>query len=103
MEKYIDVEYHVTDNNISIKDSYKVSKHDFRTVLNQINDDYPTNNVINNRSFKSMIKEWSAHNFLYMLGLWRNRTKTVDLNYPQKFKEKIVYFIFGWFCWLFIK
>lgn len=103
MEKYIDIDYHVSENNISIKDSYNVSKHDFKEVLNQIKDAYPTNTVINNRSFKSMIKEWAVHSFLYRLGLWKNRTKNVDLNYPQKFKEKIVYIVFGWLCWLFIK
>ena len=103
MEKNIDIEYYVYENDISIKDSYKVSKHDFITVLTKIKKEYPTNNVIVNRTFNSFIKEWSVHNFLYSLGLWKKRTRTVDLNYPQKFKEKIVYFIFGWICWVFIK
>lgn len=50
---------------------------------------------LNYRSNKSLIREWITHNNLYKLNLYRDRTASVDLNYPQKWYMKITYFIFS--------
>lgn len=36
--------------------------------------------AINRLPERSMVREWRAHNILYALGLWRERTRSVDLN-----------------------
>ena len=90
----------VTDNNIHIEDSYKVSKLDFDFVLNDIEKQYPNNLVLKNRSRKSLKNEWAAHNFLYLYHIEQNRTADVDLNYPQSWFEKIFYEILGFFSML---
>lgn len=51
--------------------------------------------VVNNRSERSLLREWAAHKLLYCLHLWRSHTKSVDLNYPQAWWEKVAYFILG--------
>lgn len=90
----------VTDTNIHIKDSYKVSKNDFDFILNDIENQYPDNDVLKNRSRRSLKNEWAVHNFLYLFHIERNRTADVDLNYPQSLIEKILYNAFGWFSML---
>jgi uncharacterized protein YchJ len=47
------------------------------------------------RSYDSMIAEWVTHNRLYRLGIKRNRTKDVDINYPLKWYMELLYRIFG--------
>jgi hypothetical protein len=90
-------------NNIKIIDSYLISKKEFKKYLL----DYVHNNenyeVILKRSLISLILEWSTHNFLYKLNISRNRTKDVDLDYPQKWYYKIGYFFIGLISYIFIK
>ena len=93
----------VSDNNIKIKDSFKVSKKDFKTILNELRYKYTSNNVLLNRKNCSMKLEWATHNFLYLIGYKRERTKDVDLNYPQKWYINIAYSVLGFFSLLFIK
>lgn len=47
--------------------------------------------------------EWATHNFCYKINFERNRTKDVDLNYPQEKKVNILYNIVGVLVWLFVK
>lgn len=46
-----------------------------------------------NRSTKSIVREWVVHNAMYRLGLFRNRTESVDLNWPLPWWESIIYWI----------
>jgi len=48
-----------------------------------------------NRDINLLVKEWIVHNRLYKLGLFRNRTKDVDLEYQQKWYLKVIYWILG--------
>lgn len=93
----------VKDNSIKIKDGYTYPKNTFKDVLDSLRESYPSNNVLLNRSDSSLINEWSVHNLLYNMGLFKKRTKDVDLNYPLGCLEKTVYFLFGKIAWLFIK
>lgn len=78
-----------------MEDSYEIrSKFLMRDILYDFRVDYAdTCNVLKYRSDDSMINEWVAHNNLYILHLFRNHTKDVDLNYPQKWYEQPIWWL----------
>lgn len=85
----------VSKNNIHIEDSYLITRRgEMYAVLDHLKFSYPDSNVWK-RSFFHMSCEWKAHNRMYRLGLYRSHTKSVDLNYPQKWYMKAIYFILG--------
>lgn len=87
----------ITNNNIHITDSYKVkTRESMKNILNILREYLNDSNItmktpLDFRSNNSMIKEWVTHNNLYRLGLYKDRVKDVDLNYPQKWYIKILY------------
>lgn len=87
--------------NIKLLDCYKYSKKEYDPQLNRIMGLHPTCEVWK-RSRRSLKKEWATHSALYKLGLWKNRTKDVDLNFPLKWYAKIGYAIFGTVVWPFL-
>lgn len=90
------MEYKVSNDNIHITDSYKITDaDDMYSVLDSIRFAHPNCRVFKKRGYESMIREWKSHNRLYRLGLWKEHTKDVDLNWPQKWYEKVIYFILG--------
>lgn len=90
------MEYIVTTNNIHIIDSYKISKKDFDKVLKTIEVKEKGNTIVfDNRSFKSLKREWAVHNLAYSLNISRPRSKDVDLNYPQKWYVSFLYSVIG--------
>lgn len=87
----------ISTYNIHIEDSYEVvNPVDMRIMLKDIKTyiDYKLDidNPFNHRTIKSMIREWITHNNCYKLNLWQYRTKSIDINYPQKWYIKIAYF-----------
>lgn len=89
------MEYTVTQNNVHIKDSYKITdKSEMISTLAEINALYPTCDVWE-RSTASLVREWRAHNRLHKLGIFKSRTADVDLDVPQKWYYKIGYFVLG--------
>lgn len=83
---------YITTNNIHIEDSYSVNHKDFKDILLRFKCDYCE---VYKRWMWSLQTEWAVHNVLYKLGLWRERTKDVDLDYPQKWYIETLYVIFG--------
>ena len=83
-----------TKNNIHIVDSYQVSKWHYRKELKEIKAAVPDIDVWK-RSFFSLYCEWAVHNACYWFHIWREETRSVDLNYPQKWYMRIAYTIFG--------
>ena len=75
--------YIVTLNNIRVEDGYEMPCRGMRSALESIKANQP-NNVTDNRSIYSLCCEWTVHNVLYRLGLWRERTKDVDMECPCK-------------------
>ena len=75
--------YIVTLNNIRVEDGWEMPCRGMRSALESIKANQP-NNVTDNRSIYSLWCEWTVHNVLYRLGLWRERTKDVDMEYPCK-------------------
>lgn len=78
-------EYTYTENNVHIEDSCTVGKKDMEGALLAIQIAHPELAVWQ-RSIKSLKREWATHNLCYMLGLWRSRTKDVDLNQPNRWE-----------------
>ena len=95
------VEYDISENNLHIADSCLVPKKRFRRELVRIEGRNP-DSLVWKRSKCSMMLEWAVHNALYDIGYAKERTKDVDLNYPQKLWEKVVYPILGCLFWPFI-
>ena len=92
----------VTSDNIHLESSFRVRKRDFERKLKAIRRRYPESQVWN-RSFDSLKWEWAAHNALYALGIVRNRTAHMDLNWPQPWPVRLGYAILGRIAWPFIK
>lgn len=65
-------------------------------VIKKLRNEFPRITVIHDRSIFSLIIEWRAHNLLYDLGMYKSRTKDVDLNYPKWYVYPI-YFILSLF------
>lgn len=91
----------VTENNIHIKDSYAVPKKNFGRILTRIHVLHPDCKVFE-RKMICLEHEWATHNFCYMCGLWRDRTKDVDLNVPMPWYKEWAYFIVGALVWIFV-
>lgn len=87
----------VTTYNIHIIDSYKIkSRKEKRQILEGLKETEPGCQVLKNRKMCSLINEWTAHNRLYRLGLYRSHTKDVDLEWPIKWWHNVIWNIIGW-------
>lgn len=83
-----------SEDNTTIFDSYKVKKSfDMKSIIYYIRDNTPKEYAINVRSIPGMVREWRVHNLLYSLGLFKDRTRDVDLNTGQPRYAKVLYFI----------
>ena len=83
-----------SENNTCIFDSYQVkSPWDMESILYYIKAKTTDKYAVNKRSISGMIYEWRVHNLLYGLGLFKSRTKDVDLNTDVPWYIKIVYTI----------
>ena len=84
----------LSDNCTTIHDSYLIKRRkDMRIFLDMLREDSDDNFAINKRSISGMVREWTSHNLLYTLNLWRNRTMSVDLQIEQKWYVKLGYFL----------
>lgn len=98
----LDPNYTVSPNNIHLDSSYKVHKADFERELLAIRERHPES-LVWNRSIRSLKQEWAAHNALHALGIFRERTAHMDLNWPQKWIFRAGYALIGAVVWPFIK
>lgn len=94
--------YGITPHNICIPDSYEVSKHGFDAILDYLQNRYPDCDVWKRKRW-SLKAEWAVHNALYGLGIAREHTKDVDLNYPLPWYVEGAYIVFGAVVWVFIR
>ena len=93
----------ISDTCIHIVDSYKLSKKDIKLIVDKLIQDYQDNEVIKHRSRYSILSEIYVHNFCYKLNIYRERTRSADVNYPINRFAETIYKIIGPFCWIFIK
>lgn len=91
------MEYKVTENNIHIQDSYVITKRkDMKDILEKLKVEYPEC-LSFKRTTYSLTSEWKTHNRLYRLGYKKDRTGSVDMNYPLKWYVELAYKILGMF------
>lgn len=89
----------VSKNNIHISDSYLISNRSkmkrLLCILREYLDDngITMDNPLFHRSNNSLIREWVSHNNAYKLKYKVERTSSVDMNYPQKWYVKVLYFV----------
>lgn len=88
------MECKVMENRIKVYDSFSVPKADIEKELLKLKERFPEHCVWN-RSMRSMVLEWAAHNLLFSLNIKVEKTKDVDLDYPQKWYYRFAYFIIG--------
>lgn len=80
---------------ITIYDSHKTeNRKQIMQILKQIAADN-ISAVTQKRTLKSLADEWIAHTRLYKLGIMRDHTADVDLEYPQNKLHSIVWSILG--------
>lgn len=96
------VNYTVSPNNIHLESSFRVPKEDSESELKAIRERHLESQVWN-RSMKSLTREWAAHNAFHAMGIFRNRTAHMDLNWPQPWFVRVGYAILGRVVWPFIK
>lgn len=96
------MKYKILGNRVKLIDSHLVKKADFSLELKKIRNLHPSCPLWA-RSEMSIRMEWSSHNLAYLLGINRNKTKDADLNFEQKWYEKLGYFIVGSIALLVIK
>lgn len=97
------MEYRVLGNRVKLLDSYLVPKERFEVELNAIRymtPDYPIWHI---RSMGSMRREWATHNLLYSLGIRRDKTADVDLDYEPRWYHNLAYWVVGNIALLVIK
>lgn len=88
------MKYKILENRIKILESWMMSKEEFLNVLDEIQKLYP-DHVAFKRTRRSMYLEWMAHNFLFRMGIRKDKTADVDLEYPQGWFKKLEYGILG--------
>lgn len=96
------MDYKIYADRLKLFNSYLVSKSDFETELNVIRYMNPTCPIWQ-RTIGSLRREWASHNLAYFLGICWKKTADVDLNFEQKWYEKLAYFIVGSIALLVIK
>lgn len=82
----------LSDDNTRIYDSYRFkSSVDMKAILHELGLHGGYYSAINTLPDKDMLREWRAHNFLYVLHLFRSHTKDVDLNTGNSWYIKALY------------
>lgn len=84
----LNFKYNKKTHNIKIIDSYLVT--DRKRMIEYLKQ-LPLEKV--NRSFKSCLNEWIAHNRLYKLGLFKNHTSDCDLTMNESKFRRMCYWI----------
>lgn len=86
---------------LTIYNSYAYPKSKFQPELNKIKALHGQMPIFQ-RSDCSLKKEWATHNFLYMIGYEKERTKDCDFDIPSDHPEWL-YKLIGTLVWPFIK
>lgn len=99
-DKDLKITFDLTTLNIHIENSFKKSKKEIRSIICDISNLAPFHALQVagfDRSNRSMIREWCAHNFLYKHNYKRERTKDVDLNQNESLSRRLGYFFLSLF------
>ena len=91
----------LTAENTHIVDSCEVkSREEMVAFLTQLRENASSEMAINQRSMKSLVDEWRAHNLFYGLHVFCSRTHDVDLERHQNWLReafcRVVSFFYFW-------
>ena len=86
--------YRILGDRVKLFDSYLVPKAKMSRELGMIRNLHPTCRLWH-RSEGSIKREWASHNLAYSLGIRREKTADADLNYEQKWYNKLAYGVVG--------
>ena len=94
-----DYQCNLSETCTSIIDSYRLKyKSDMYLFLNDLKCANTKKELaLNQRETKDMVNEWAVHNLFYNIGILKDRTRSVDLNYPQSKLMKMLYSIISLF------
>lgn len=80
------------DSNTVILNSYRFKKiKDMKAIIRKLRESSDKTYAIHKLSMFRMINEWRAHNLLYKLNLYKNQTKSVDLDTTEPWYRVILY------------
>lgn len=96
------MKYRIYADRVKLYNSYLVSKTKFSRELTLIRNLHPSCRLWQ-RDEDNIRREWAAHNFAYSLGINREKSTDVDLEYEPKWYTNIKYFIIGSLALLIIK
>ena len=96
------MKYKILGNRVKLLNSCEVKKANFSRELDKIRNLHPTCRLWH-RSEANIKREWAAHNWAYSLGIKRDKSESVDLEYEQKWWVSLAYFIVGNIALIFIK
>ena len=97
----INPEYILTEQCLCIINSYKVRKWNMTPFLKRVRKESEGETRVFERSMYSLKKEWICHNFGYMIGYERERTKHCDLDNPCD-RPEWQYIVLGTLLWPFV-
>jgi hypothetical protein len=85
----------ISKNNVHINHSIKIKRRKEMTeIIDMIKQKLPEHEI-NNVSTFLCVQEWGVHNLLYSLGLYRDRTRDLDIDTNKPWYMKIIYYILG--------
>lgn len=96
------MKYKILGNRVKLFDSCEIPKAKFSRELDKIRNLHPSCRLWF-RSEGNIKREWAAHVLAYNLGIRRDKTESVDLEYEQKWWMSLAYFIVGNIALIFIK
>lgn len=88
------MKYRIFGDRVKLIDSCFVHKDKFELELNVIRYNHPTCRLWK-RSIGSLRREWAAHVLAYNLGIRRDKTADVDLDYEPKWYHNLAYWVVG--------
>ena len=94
--------YKFYGDRVKLFDSYLVPKAKFDKEVGAIRNLHPTCRLWR-RSDGNIKREWGVHNLMYSLGIKREKTADVDLEYEPKWYMNLFYGVVGTIALLLIK
>lgn len=87
------LEYSISDTVLTIHESWQInSLRGMLQLLQTIRQEQADNDYhILLRTDRNIVEEWIVHNFFYDLHVLRLHTRTVDLEYPQRWYFRVAY------------
>ena len=84
----------ILSNRIKIIDSYTITdRSKMKEIIYAIQHAHPE--IKFDRTYNLLVSEWVAHNRMYKWGIRRDKTKDVDLEFEEKWYNKLIFKIIG--------